>query len=82
MNDDEIQLDRHVRILTPSSDILRRNSIKRRASEEFLLNGNADDHRQVARNIVVTSTCLDDDQMVIELQGKGRLYARTLLIIA
>lgn len=60
LSDDEENLsDRRIRILTPSSDILKTlNSIKRSNSEEFNLSKDPP--------MVLTSTCLDDDQMVKE----------------
>lgn len=49
--------DRRIRILTPSSDILNNlNNIKRRFSEDSTTSKDP--------VIVITSTCLDDDQMV------------------
>jgi hypothetical protein len=58
MTDDELTSDRTIRILTPSSQVLTGNHIKRSSSQEFLLNG----YRK--EKIILTSTCLDDDQMV------------------
>lgn len=60
ISDDEENLsDRRIRILTPSSDILKTlNSIKRSNSEESNLSKDPP--------MVLTTTCLDDDQMVNE----------------
>ncbi len=64
MTDDELTLDRTIRILTPSSRILTTNNFKRNGSHEFLLNGIENESE---KKIIITSTCLDDDQMVIIL---------------
>ena len=58
MTDDELTSDRTIRILTPTSRVLTENHVKRSSSQEFLLNGNRKE------KMIVTSTCLDDDQMV------------------
>ncbi|CAF3256636.1 unnamed protein product [Rotaria sp. Silwood2] len=66
MTDDELTLDRTIRILTPSSRGLTTNYLKRNGSHEFLLNGiKIEDENEREKKIIVTSTCLDDDQMVI-----------------
>jgi hypothetical protein len=66
MTDDELTSDRTIRILTPSSHILKTaNSIKRSNSEEFQINGVKKEDSTKEQEIVITSTCLDDDQMVI-----------------
>ena len=66
MTDDELASDRTIKILTPSSHILRTiNSTKRSNSEEFLINGIRNEDFTNEQEIVITSTCLDDDQMVI-----------------
>ncbi len=57
ITDDELISDRTIRILTPSST----DHIKRSNSQEFLLNGIENNREQ---KIILTSTCLDDDQMV------------------
>jgi hypothetical protein len=71
MTDEELTVDRTIRILTPSNHVLKTNSIKRSGSQEFLLNGieidDEDDEYRKSEEIIVTSTCLDDDQMVIIL---------------
>jgi hypothetical protein len=68
-SDDELTSDRTIRILTPSSHVLKTiNSIKRSASQEFLINGIKTEDDEEFRNdqeIIITSTCLDDEQMVI-----------------
>ncbi|CAF1434319.1 unnamed protein product [Rotaria sp. Silwood1] len=65
MTDDELTLDRTIRILTPSSRVLTTNYLKRNGSHEFLLNGiKNDDENEREKSIIVTSTCLDDDQMI------------------
>jgi hypothetical protein len=68
MTDDELTLDRTIRILTPSSRVLTTNNFKRNGSHEFLLNGiKIEDENESEKKIIITSTCLDDDQMVIIL---------------
>jgi hypothetical protein len=68
MTDDELTLDRTIRILTPSSRVLTTNNLKRNGSHEFLLNGiKSEDENESEKKIIITSTCLDDDQMVIIL---------------
>ncbi len=68
MTDDELTLDRTIRILTPSSRVLTTNNLKRNGSHEFLLNGiKIEDENESEKEIIITSTCLDDDQMVIIL---------------
>lgn len=65
MTDDELTSDRTIRILTPSSRVLSTNNLKRNSSHEFLLNGNkTEDENESQKEIIITSTCLDDDQMV------------------
>jgi hypothetical protein len=64
MTDDELTSDRTIKILTPSSRVLTTNNLKRNGSHEFLLNG-IENERE--KKIIITSTCLDDDQMVIIL---------------
>ena len=65
MTDDELTLDRTIRILTPSSRLLTTNYLKRNSSHEFLLNGiKIEDENEREKKIIITSTCLDDDQMV------------------
>ena len=65
MTDDELTLDRRIRILTPSNHILKTtNSIRRSGSQEFLMNGVKNDEFTKNAEIIITSTCLDDDQMV------------------
>ncbi|CAF1935180.1 unnamed protein product [Rotaria magnacalcarata] len=64
MTDDELTSDRTIRILTPSSRVLTTNYLKRNGSHEFLLNGiKIEDENDGDKQIIVTSTCLDDDQM-------------------
>jgi len=68
MTDDELTSDRTIRILTPSSRVLTTNNFKRNGSHEFLLNGiETEDENESEKKIIITSTCLDDDQMVIIL---------------
>jgi hypothetical protein len=68
MTDDELTSDRTIRILTPSSRVLTTNNIKRNGSHEFLLNGiKTEDENDREKKIILTSTCLDDDQMVIRI---------------
>ncbi|CAF4006009.1 unnamed protein product [Rotaria sordida] len=65
MTDDELTSDRTIRILTPSSRVFKTNYLKRNSSHEFLLNGiKIEDENEREKKIIVTSTCLDDDQMV------------------
>jgi hypothetical protein len=70
MTDEEIRADRTMRILTPSADVLRSLTMKRSASKEFLVHDikieDDDDDGDGTNNeqMVVTSTCLDDEQMV------------------
>ena len=65
-DDEENLSDRRIRILTPSSDILKTlNSIKRSNSEESNLSKDPP--------MILTSTCLDDDQMVNESPFSFRL---------
>ena len=65
MTDDELALDRTIRILTPSSRVLTSNNLKRNSSHEFLSNGiKVEDQNETEKEIILTSTCLDDDQMV------------------
>ena len=64
INDEELRHDRTIRILTPSIRNLRSPILKRRRSQEFLINGTKIEHPFKDDTIVVTSTCLDDDQMV------------------
>ena len=55
-----------MRVLTPSSHILKTlNSIKQEESEEFLVNGINTEDIEKDQQMIMTSTCLDDDQMVI-----------------
>jgi hypothetical protein len=67
MTDDELTSDRTIKILTPSSRLLtNNNNLKRNGSQEFLLNGiKTDDEYEREKDVIITSTCLDDDQMVI-----------------
>jgi hypothetical protein len=69
MTDDELTSDRTIKILTPSNHLLtKNNNIKRNGSQEFLLNGiKTEDDYEREKDIIITSTCLDDDQMVIFL---------------
>jgi hypothetical protein len=64
MTDDELRSDRTIRILTPSSHLSARFSLKRSTSQEFLINGAQNDDERTKQPIIITSTCLDDDQMV------------------
>lgn len=68
MTDDELTTDRTIRILTPSSRVLTANHLKKNSSHEFLLNGiRSEDENDQEKKIIITSTCLDDDQMVNHL---------------
>ncbi|CAF3779772.1 unnamed protein product [Rotaria sp. Silwood1] len=68
MTDDELTSDRTIKIIRPSNHLLKTfNSIKHNASQEFLMNNiKNDDNEEFKKDqeIIVTSTCLDDDQMV------------------
>lgn len=67
MTDDELSLDRSIRILTPSSRVLTTNYLKRNSSHEYLSNGiKIEDDNDNEEKIIITSTCLDDDQLVIK----------------
>ncbi|CAF0935322.1 unnamed protein product [Rotaria sordida] len=68
MTDDELISDRTIRIIRPSNHILKTiNSIKHNnTSQEFIKNDikNEDDEQfRKDQEIILTSTCLDDDQM-------------------
>lgn len=68
MTDDELTTDRTIRILTPSSRVLTTNHVKKSNNHEFLTNGiKTEDENEQDKKIIITSTCLDDDQMVISL---------------
>ena len=73
MTDEEIRADRTMRILTPSANVLKSLSLKRSASREFLLHDikieGDDDNGTNNEQMIVTSTCLDDDQMVRNWQS-------------
>ncbi|CAF2044351.1 unnamed protein product [Rotaria magnacalcarata] len=69
MTDGELLSDRTVRIIRPSNYVLKtNNSMKRDASQEFLINDikHEDNDEGFRKNteIIITSTCLDDDQMI------------------
>lgn len=64
INDDELRHDRTTRILTASTRNVKSPILKRRRSQEFLSNGTKVEHPFKDDTVVVTSTCLDDDQMV------------------
>ncbi|CAF0873308.1 unnamed protein product [Adineta steineri] len=64
MTDDELTSDRTIKILTPSSRVLTTNNFKKTNSHEFLINGiKTEDDYEREKDIIITSTCLDDDQM-------------------
>ncbi len=65
MTDDELTSDRTIRILTPSTRVLTANHVKRNGSHEFGLNGmKTEEDYDREKKIILTSTCLDDEQMV------------------
>ena len=65
-----------MRILTPSADVLRSLSLKRTASQEFLVDDikieDDEDDGTNTEQMVVTSTCLDDEQMVSNCEAFPR----------
>ncbi|CAF4411322.1 unnamed protein product [Rotaria sp. Silwood2] len=67
MTDDELTSDRTIKIIRPSNHVLKTlNSIKHNTSQEFLLNDiKTEDDEEFGKDqeIIITSTCLDDDQM-------------------
>lgn len=66
-NDDEqIPNDRTIRIVRPSSPLLQSIASRRHINHDFLMNGIKAEAQDVlnGHKIIVTSTCLDDDQMV------------------
>ena len=58
LTDDELQSDRAIRIVAPSSHVLRNNA------REFLIDDVTIDDDETDGRIIVTSTCLDDEQVV------------------
>ena len=65
MTDDELASDRTIQILTPSNRVLPTNNVKGNSSHHLLLNGiKTEDEDEQGKDIIITTTCLDDDQMV------------------
>ena len=67
MDDKQLESDRHIRIIRPSSPLMQSLAAKRAQSQELTINGiKCEEEDSVEQQrIIVTSTCLDDDQMVI-----------------
>ncbi|CAF1031540.1 unnamed protein product [Adineta ricciae] len=65
MTDDELASDRTIQILTPSNRVLATDNVKGNSSHHLLLNGiKTEDEDEREKDIIITTTCLDDDQMV------------------